>query len=102
MTNEDRKLFGLILLDFDQEIDGLDLEVFKAAYNHPARHDLDSQRDCAMNAEFQPWIKVMRDRKMEMRNVMARLLGFQSRKPHDLSPRDYIVVDGLLVPAGTL
>lgn len=100
MTDHERKTMGEILCDLDLEIDGLDRRVFDAA--HIVGHNLDRQRDRAMSPDFQPPIKQQRDRKMNQRNVVARLLGFGPRQPHDLSERDYVVQpDGALVPKGT-
>lgn len=99
MTDHERKLFGNMLVGLDEVVNGLDRCVFEAAHRGG---DLEDQRVHAMDPTFQPSIKVERDGKMEQRNLIANLLGFGPRQPHDLSPRDYVVTgDGLLVPQGS-
>lgn len=88
-------VFEAMLVDFDKKIDLLDRAVFEAA----AGSNMDAQRDCAMCPRFQPPVKEKRDLMMKRRNAVANLLGFRRRKPHDFSPRDYVVrSDGVLVP----
>ncbi|MEX1997468.1 MAG: hypothetical protein WEA04_02200 [Candidatus Andersenbacteria bacterium] len=102
MTDHDRKLLGEVLIYFDEIVNGLDHAVFEAAY-HRDVGDLEDQRRYAVDPVFQAPVKVERDGKMEQRNLIAKLLGFAPRQPHDLSPRDYVVAqDGLLVPRGAL
>ena len=102
MNREHNKTLCEIMVDFDEEIDVLDRRVFEAA-NYAGVGDFDAQRTHAMSPDFQPPIKQIRDRKMAHRNFLAQMLGFKPRTPHDLSPRDYIIVsDGVLVPRGNL
>lgn len=99
MSDYDRRILGSILVDFDQTINDLDRMVFEEA--HCLGDNLDTQREHAMSSEFQSSTKCQRDQKMEQRNLIARLLGFQPRTPHDMSPRDYVVrADGLPMPRG--
>ncbi|MBI3255899.1 MAG: hypothetical protein HYZ63_02915 [Candidatus Andersenbacteria bacterium] len=102
MTDYERKLLGEVLVSFDELVNGLDRAVFETAY-HSGVGNLEAQKAHAVDPAFQPPIKTERDRKMEQRNLIAKLLGFAVRQPHDLSPRDYVPAqDGLLVPRGAL
>lgn len=78
MTEHERKLLGEVLVYFDEVVNGLDRAVFEAAY-HQGVEDLEDQRRHAVDPAFQSLIKVERDRKMEHRNLIAKLLGFESR-----------------------
>lgn len=100
MNDEERKALGGILVFLDETINTLDRLVFEAAY-YKSVGDLDAQLRAAQDPGFYPPIKQERDSRMHQRNVLARILGFCSRRAHDLSPRDYIVIhDGWLVPRG--
>lgn len=100
MTDHERRLLGEVLVYFDELINGLDLAVFEAAHFYGIGN-LDNQLRRAMDPAFRAPVKAERDRKMEQRNFIAKLLGFGPRHPHDMSPRDYVVAqNGLLVPRG--
>lgn len=102
MIDHERRLLGEILVDFDGLINKLDRAVFETAH-YLGVGNLEAQRQHAMDTSFRPPVRIERDRKMEQRNLIAKLLGFGPRQPHDLSPRDYVVaVNGLLVPRGTV
>lgn len=95
VTDRDRWLLGRLLVDLDQSLNGLDVAVFEAVYDPATHRGLDSQRDLAMSDSFQPAVKKQRDRALEYRNSIARMLGFPERRAtHDFAPRGYIVEPG--------
>lgn len=94
---ESHLLYGKILVDFDRLIDRLDTAVFEAAYIPDL--DWDQQHEHALDPAFMHPLKKERAPVLELRNRLAVTLGFSERKPHDLSPRDYVVAEcGRLVP----
>jgi len=95
LTTYDRWLLGKLLVDLDQSVDKLDRAVFDAAYGSiQLGAGLDAQRDRAMSEEFQPPVKTQRNRVLEQRNCVARILGFPEHRAHDFAPRGYVVESG--------
>jgi len=81
-----------ILVQLDAMLGNLDTEVFQAAFLEGLSPD--EQRDRAMCSDFQPPIKVERDKLLRMRNLLAvELIELCERRPHDLSPPDYSIDD---------
>ncbi len=90
-------LYGNIFVALDALIDHLDTLVFEAAYVPGL--DLDQQQKHALDPAFMHPLKRERGPVLKFRNQFAFMLGFSERKPHDLSPRDYVVAEcGKLVP----
>ena len=90
----DQFILGKLLVELDHQVDSLDRAVFEAAYDPLVHKDLDAQRERAMSSEFQCAQKTYRDRQLEYRNCIARVLGFPEHLAHDFAPRGYIVESG--------
>ena len=91
MATCDQWLLGKLLVELDHQVDALDRAVFEAAHDPRVSRDLNAQRERAMSSEFQCHSKKQRDKQLEYRNCIARILDFPEHRAHDFTPRGYTV-----------